>query len=76
MRLTNTTQSHHRLTSITMGIHVLDRYYLGITAIITAGYQLLFFAVAFTFKFDKVTGKLHQLSCMLFEDSPTDARML
>ncbi|KAL1896885.1 hypothetical protein Sste5346_004519 [Sporothrix stenoceras] len=38
-----------------MAIHVLDRYYLGLTAIITVGYQLIFFAIAFTFKFDKVT---------------------
>lgn len=39
-------------------IHVLDDYYLGITALITIGYQLAFFAVAFYFKFDKLTGKL------------------
>ncbi|CAK7240657.1 MAG: hypothetical protein STHCBS139747_002103 [Sporothrix thermara] len=38
-----------------MPIHVLDKYYLGITALITVGYQLLFFAVAYTFKFDKLT---------------------
>ncbi|CAK7219960.1 hypothetical protein SBRCBS47491_004027 [Sporothrix bragantina] len=38
-----------------MPIHVLDKYYLGITALITVAYQLLFFAVAFTFKFDKLT---------------------
>lgn len=36
--------------------HVLDDYYLGITAIVTVAYQLVFFAVAFTFKFDKLTG--------------------
>ncbi|KAG6245251.1 hypothetical protein E4U24_004497 [Claviceps purpurea] len=35
--------------------HVLDDYYLAITAIITVGYQLFFFAIAFTFKFDKLT---------------------
>ncbi|KAK2606401.1 hypothetical protein QQS21_003220 [Conoideocrella luteorostrata] len=35
--------------------HVLDDYYLGITAIVTVAYQLLFFAIAFTFKFDKLT---------------------
>lgn len=39
-------------------IHVLDDYYLGITALITIGYQLSFFAVAFYFKFDKLTGTL------------------
>eukprot|EP00850_Spirogloea_muscicola_P002546 SM000010S04184 [mRNA] locus=s10:135793:137962:+ [translate_table: standard] len=33
----------------------LDDNYLAITAIVTAAYQLLFFAVAATFKFDKVT---------------------
>jgi hypothetical protein len=39
-----------------MSVHVLDGYYLGITLLITLGYQLFFFAIAFTFKFDKVTG--------------------
>ncbi|KAF2675373.1 DUF1295-domain-containing protein [Microthyrium microscopicum] len=37
------------------GAQVLDRYYLSITAIITIAYQLLFFAIAFTLKFDKLT---------------------
>lgn len=37
--------------------HVLDNYYLAITAIITVAYQLCFFAIAFTLKFDKLTGK-------------------
>ncbi|KAK0731326.1 hypothetical protein B0H67DRAFT_478874 [Lasiosphaeris hirsuta] len=36
-------------------IHVLDDYYLAITLLITAAYQLAFFSVAFTFKFDKLT---------------------
>ncbi|KAH8714288.1 hypothetical protein BGZ61DRAFT_387510 [Ilyonectria robusta] len=36
-------------------VHVLDDYYLAITAIITVAYQLFFFAIAFTFKFDKLT---------------------
>ncbi|KAI8683666.1 hypothetical protein NCS57_00031300 [Fusarium keratoplasticum] len=36
-------------------VHVLDNYYLGITAIITVAYQLFFFAIAFTLKFDKLT---------------------
>jgi hypothetical protein len=40
-----------------MAAHVLDDYYLGITAIITVGYQLCFFAIAYTCKFDKLTGK-------------------
>ncbi len=41
--------------------HVLDDFYLGITAIVTVGYQLFFFAIAYTFKFDKLTGKKNRL---------------
>ena len=40
-----------------MSVHVLDDYYLAITLLITIGYQLLFFSIAFFFKFDKLTGK-------------------
>ncbi|PTB37791.1 hypothetical protein M441DRAFT_60950 [Trichoderma asperellum CBS 433.97] len=36
-------------------LHVLDDYYLAITALITVGYQLSFFAIAYTCKFDKLT---------------------
>nr|POF07828.1 hypothetical protein CFP56_66120 [Quercus suber] len=36
-------------------IHVLDPYYLAITLLITIGYQLVGFSIAFTFKFDKLT---------------------
>ncbi|KAE9962464.1 hypothetical protein BLS_001725 [Venturia inaequalis] len=36
-------------------VHVLDNYYLAITFLITVAYQLFFFAIAFTFKFDKLT---------------------
>ncbi|CAI0654260.1 unnamed protein product [Colletotrichum noveboracense] len=36
-------------------VHVLDDYYLAITALITIAYQLLFFSIAFSFKFDKLT---------------------
>ncbi|KAF2636231.1 oxidoreductase-like protein [Massarina eburnea CBS 473.64] len=36
-------------------IHVLDDYYLAITLLITVAYQLFFFAIAFSFKFDKLT---------------------
>ena len=36
-------------------VNVLDAYYLSITLLITIGYQLFFFSVAWTFKFDKVT---------------------
>ncbi|EDQ92234.1 uncharacterized protein MONBRDRAFT_14354 [Monosiga brevicollis MX1] len=32
-----------------------DTHFLGLTALVTVGYQLVFFAVAYTFKFDKVT---------------------
>lgn len=39
-------------------VHVLDDYYLAITLLITVAYQLFFFAIAFTFKFDKLTGNL------------------
>lgn len=37
-------------------VHVLDDYYLGITALVTVGYQLFFFAIAYACKFDKLTG--------------------
>lgn len=36
-------------------VNVLDAYYLSITLLVTIGYQLFFFAIAWTFKFDKVT---------------------
>lgn len=38
-----------------MAVHVLDNYYLAITFLITVAYQLLFFSIAFTLKFDKLT---------------------
>jgi hypothetical protein len=37
-------------------VYVLDNYYLAITLLITIGYQLFFFAIAFSLKFDKLTG--------------------
>ncbi|KAK8219876.1 hypothetical protein M8818_000850 [Zalaria obscura] len=37
------------------GVHVLDPFYLAITLLITLAYQLFFFAIAWSFKFDKVT---------------------
>lgn len=37
-------------------VHVLDNYYLAITLLITIAYQLLFFSIAFSLKFDKLTG--------------------
>ncbi|KAF2739344.1 DUF1295-domain-containing protein [Polyplosphaeria fusca] len=36
-------------------VHVLDDYYLAITLLITVAYQLFFFSIAFSFKFDKLT---------------------
>ena len=36
-------------------VHVLDNYYLAITILVTVAYQLLFFSIAFSFKFDKLT---------------------
>jgi hypothetical protein len=41
-----------------MEVHVLDNYYLAITLLITIGYQLFFFAIAFSLKFDKLTGEV------------------
>ena len=37
------------------GIRALDGYYLGLTAIITVAYQLVFFFVAYALQFDKLT---------------------
>ncbi|KAK3178957.1 hypothetical protein OEA41_001095 [Lepraria neglecta] len=36
-------------------VHALDDYYLAITLFITIAYQLFFFSIAFTLKFDKLT---------------------
>ncbi|RUP51426.1 hypothetical protein BC936DRAFT_148146 [Jimgerdemannia flammicorona] len=38
-----------------MTVQVFDNYYLGITALVTILYQLSFFTVAASFKFDTVT---------------------
>ncbi|PKK65376.1 DUF1295-domain-containing protein [Rhizophagus irregularis] len=38
-----------------MAVKVLDDYYLAITAIITIGYQLIFFSVSYGFQIDSVT---------------------
>ena len=38
-----------------MAVRVLDDYYLSITLLITIAYQLFFFAIAFSLKFDKLT---------------------
>lgn len=39
-----------------MEVHALDDYYLAITLLITIGYQLFFFSIAYSLKFDKLTG--------------------
>ena len=39
-------------------VYVLDTYYLAITLLITIAYQLFFFSIAFSLKFDKLTGQL------------------
>ncbi|SLM40153.1 3-oxo-5-alpha-steroid 4-dehydrogenase protein [Lasallia pustulata] len=36
-------------------VHILDNYYLAITLLITIAYQLFFFSIAFSLKFDKLT---------------------
>ncbi|KAL8829262.1 MAG: hypothetical protein Q9191_002108 [Dirinaria sp. TL-2023a] len=36
-------------------VHALDDYYLAITLLITVAYQLFFFSIAFSLKFDKLT---------------------
>jgi hypothetical protein len=41
-----------------MAAHVLDPYYLSITVLITIGYQLSGFAIAWSLQFDKITGTL------------------
>jgi len=41
-----------------MTVYVLDHYYLFITLLVTVGYQLFGFFVAWTFQFDKITGEL------------------
>jgi hypothetical protein len=35
--------------------YVLDKYYLAITVLVTTGFQLSGFAIAWTFQFDKIT---------------------
>lgn len=36
-------------------VHALDRFYLLLTFLITVGWQLSGFAIAYMFKFDKIT---------------------
>lgn len=50
-------------------VHVLDDYYLAITLIVTIGYQLFFFSIAFSLKFDKLTGESQPSnSCQSYPD--------
>jgi hypothetical protein len=47
-----------------MAVDALDKYYLALTVLVTIGYQLLGFAIAWTFQFDKITdftGGKHRL---------------
>lgn len=46
-------------------VHVLDDYYLAITLLITIAFQLIFFSIAFTCKFDKVTDLAGSLNFIL-----------
>lgn len=38
-----------------MVVHVLDKYYLAITVLVTIAYQLSGFAIAWILQFDKIT---------------------
>lgn len=38
-----------------MAVEILDEHYFALCAIVTVVMQLAFFAVAYTFKFDKVS---------------------
>ena len=52
-------------------VHALDNYYLAITLLITIGYQLFFFSIAFSLKFDKLTGTTPL--CLLLHCPTTDS---
>ncbi|CAE6482549.1 unnamed protein product [Rhizoctonia solani] len=43
------------ISPFVMPIDALDRYYLALTVLVTTGYQLLGFAIAWTLQFDKIT---------------------
>lgn len=47
-------------------VHALDDYYLAITLLITIAYQLFFFSIAFSLKFDKLTGNIYMLHLIDF----------
>ena len=46
-------------------VHALDDYYLAVTLLITIAYQLFFFSIAFSLKFDKLTGIVFLLHSFL-----------
>lgn len=52
-----------------MVVHVLDDFYLGLTAIITVVYQLIFFTISYSCKFDLLTGT-HFFPLSLLEICP------
>ncbi|CAI2166555.1 9988_t:CDS:2 [Funneliformis geosporum] len=49
-----------------MVVRVLDDYYLAITAIITVGYQLIFFTIAYTFQIDSGGSNVALLAILSF----------
>ncbi|PVI08109.1 DUF1295-domain-containing protein [Periconia macrospinosa] len=62
-------------------VNVLDDYYLAITFLITVAYQLFFFSIAFSFKFDKLTDfaggtnfAVLAILTLAFSDNRGDAR--
>lgn len=46
-------------------INVLDKYYLAITLLVTVGYQLTGFAIAWTLQFDKITDFTGGVHCFM-----------
>ncbi|KAL8783374.1 MAG: hypothetical protein Q9213_004693 [Squamulea squamosa] len=55
---TSATQPYNAICTCTSPpaiVHALDNYYLAITLLITIAYQLFFFSIAFSLKFDKLT---------------------
>ncbi|KAI4101409.1 MAG: hypothetical protein LQ339_005058 [Xanthoria mediterranea] len=49
------TQFHLKQSHMMAVVRALDDYYLAITLLITIAYQLFFFSIAFSLKFDKLT---------------------
>lgn len=59
-------------------VHALDDYYLTITLLITIAYQLFFFSIAFSLKFDKLTGTVPagEVYCERIEDTKVSLQIL